>query len=384
MTAQHFNGFTPLPPYPTPDMPDDTYNAAAYATTEAYPVMIAEMTTAATVVENNANLSEQQAGLANTAALAAAARLADVQTAANGAFAAANYKGEWSTLTGALNVPATVTHLGRLWYLKLNLANVTTQTPALGSTYWGEVSRNDFTVLPSPSGWTLAADRGFYRMSSGSSVLQLPASPFHGMVVAAVNVSGTLTPVIHRNGKTICGDAEDYVMNVLNWQIALQYDSASNDWVRINGVTAYTAAQPAIASANAWSAPQNFTGGLNMNGYPVVARGSNANGEYVQLADGTQICRLRFGQTSALAINALTSGLYVSLREWTFPVPFVDYPDLRAVCEGTPSDPWPPSLILVPSDVVPTRGSVFVYHAATSATIKVGSTFNMTAIGKWR
>jgi len=290
MTVQHFNGFTPLPQYPTPEMPDDAYNAAAYATTAAYPVMIAEMSNAAAIVENNANHSTQQANAASTSAQTAADRLADVQTAANGAFAAANYKGEWSTLTGALNVPATVTHLGRLWYLKLNLANVTTQAPALGSTYWGEVSRNDFTVLPCPAGTTNAADRGLYRMTAATSVLLLPAAPWHGMVVAAANVSGTLTPVISRNGKTICGDAENFTMNVLGFQIVLQYDSMSGDWVRVSGVTAFTAAQPAIGTSNIWTALQNFTGGLNMNGIPIVERGSNTDGDYVRYADGTQFC----------------------------------------------------------------------------------------------
>ncbi|UXC19170.1 hypothetical protein [Comamonas squillarum] len=115
----------------------------------------------------------------------------------------------------------------------------------------------------------------------------------------------------------------------------------------------------------------------------IIQRGSNANGEFVRYADGAQICRLRFGQVSALAINSVASGLYVSLREWTFPAAFVDYPTLCSACEGTPSDPWPPSLILVSSDLLPTRGSVFVYHASASTTIKVGSTFNMTAIGRW-
>lgn len=249
---------------PNNNMDEATFNVTAENFTTQMAPWGGDVKAVADSAKTNAEYSNQRANDSNTSAETAAARLIDVQTAANGAFAAANYKGEWSTLTGALNVPATVTHLGRLWYLKLNLANVTTQAPALGSTYWGEVSRNDFTVFPCPAGTTIAADRGMYRMSSGSSVLQLPASPFHGMVVAAVNVSGTLSPYIQRNGKTICGDAEDYVMNVLNWQIMLQFDSASNDWVRINGVTAYTAAQPAIASANTWTAPQNFTGGLSV------------------------------------------------------------------------------------------------------------------------
>ena len=248
---------------PNNNMDEATFNVTAETFTSNMPQWGGDLKAVADSAKTNAEYSNQRANDSNTSAETAAARLVDVQTAANGAFAAANYKGEWSTLSGALNVPATVTHLGRLWYLKLNLANVTTQAPALGSTYWGEVSRNDFTVLPCPAGTTLAADRCMYRMSSGSSVLQLPASPFHGMVVAAVNASGTLTPYIQRNGKTIGGDAEDYLMNQLGWQIMLQFDSASNDWVRISGVTAYTAAQPAIASANTWLAPQNFSAGLS-------------------------------------------------------------------------------------------------------------------------
>lgn len=275
---------------PNNNMDEATYNVTAENFTGNMPPWGADVKAVADSAKTNAEYSNQRAGDANTAAETAAARLVDVQTAANGAFAAANYKGEWSTLSGALNVPATVTHLGRLWYLKLNLANVASQTPTLGSAYWGEVSRNDFTVLPCPAGSTNASDRCLYVMSSASSVLVLPANPADGVVVAAVNTSGTLTPSISRNGKTILGDAENFTMNVLNFQIVLQYFAAQNNWVQVMGVTAYTAAQPAINSSNTFTAPQNFTGGLNMNGNPVVAKGSNANGEYVRYADGTQIC----------------------------------------------------------------------------------------------
>ncbi|WP_313330346.1 hypothetical protein [Comamonas sp.] len=187
---------------------------------------------------DNAEDARLKALAAEGSAETAAARLVDVQTAANGAFAAANYKGEWSTLSGALNVPATVTHLGRLWYLKLNLANVTTQAPALGSAYWGEVSRNDYIPFNAPAGNTNAIDRGFYRMTSASSVVVLPAAPWHGMVVAVVNVSDSLSPYINRNGKTICGEAANYLVNLRGAQIVLMYDANSGDWLRVNGVTA--------------------------------------------------------------------------------------------------------------------------------------------------
>lgn len=51
------------------------------------------------------------------------------------ASAAANYKGPWSSLTGALNMPASVSHNGNYWALNANLANVTTSTPGVSSNW---------------------------------------------------------------------------------------------------------------------------------------------------------------------------------------------------------------------------------------------------------
>lgn len=55
-------------------------------------------------------------------------------------FAAANFAGEWAGLTGARNIPTSVRHVGRLWMLLQNLANVASQTPADGSAYWMDVT----------------------------------------------------------------------------------------------------------------------------------------------------------------------------------------------------------------------------------------------------
>lgn len=56
-------------------------------------------------------------------------------TAAQAALAGANFKGAWSSLTGALNTPATVQHNGQVWLLTANLANVTTATPGVSSSW---------------------------------------------------------------------------------------------------------------------------------------------------------------------------------------------------------------------------------------------------------
>ena len=49
--------------------------------------------------------------------------------------AAANFKGLWSGLSGALNVPAMVYHLGAYWVLAANVANVATAVPGTSSSW---------------------------------------------------------------------------------------------------------------------------------------------------------------------------------------------------------------------------------------------------------
>lgn len=57
------------------------------------------------------------------------------QTMANTASGTANFKGNWSALTGALNTPASVYHNSKLWLLLTNLANVTTATPGVSASW---------------------------------------------------------------------------------------------------------------------------------------------------------------------------------------------------------------------------------------------------------
>lgn len=69
----------------------------------------------------NANIVSQ---LNNAAALAATAA-----HAATAASAVTNYRGAWVGLSGALNTPASVLHLGRLWLLTASTANVVADVP---------------------------------------------------------------------------------------------------------------------------------------------------------------------------------------------------------------------------------------------------------------
>jgi hypothetical protein len=51
--------------------------------------------------------------------------------AAAAALGAANYKGEWSTLTGALAIPASVSHNDSVWLLTESVADVTAVEPGV-------------------------------------------------------------------------------------------------------------------------------------------------------------------------------------------------------------------------------------------------------------
>jgi hypothetical protein len=108
-----------MTPLPTPPQRADSATFAARGDTflAALPAFVTE-----------ANLLQADV-TAQAAAASTAAGARDV------ALASANYKGLWTALTGALNIPASVYHLGNFWVLTSNLANVTTQEPGTGSVW---------------------------------------------------------------------------------------------------------------------------------------------------------------------------------------------------------------------------------------------------------
>ena len=125
----------PVPVDALPVAPDP--NDRATFEPRAYPFTVAlggpfrsQMNALAVNVSNNAAEAELSA---NTAVSAAASATAARDTA----FAAANFKGNWSDLTGALAMPACVRHSGRFWVLVANLANVTAATPGVSASWVG-------------------------------------------------------------------------------------------------------------------------------------------------------------------------------------------------------------------------------------------------------
>lgn len=118
---------TTLPPNPDPYDPG-TFAAKSAALLGA----LAQFVSEANALQVDVNMN---AAAASTA-----------QSMRDAAQAAANYKGVWSALTGALNIPASVFHNNNFWILTSNLANVATAEPGAGGV-WAPV--NGFrTPLP--------------------------------------------------------------------------------------------------------------------------------------------------------------------------------------------------------------------------------------------
>jgi hypothetical protein len=106
----------------------------------------------------------------------------------------------------------------------------------------------------------------------------------------------------------------------------------------------------------------------------VIERGSNANGEYVRFADGTQICT-RTNLSAANASTALGSLFRSSANvTWTFPAVFAAAPVVSGCCDD--ADCW--------LSVVGAPGSTSAALRVISAVTKASAlTVRATATGRW-
>ena len=74
------------------------------------------------------------------------------QLSANTAIGAANYKGEWSSLSGAISKPASVSHNGLLWLLINDLSNIELSEPSPSNPDWMQITQlSKRTVIITPA-----------------------------------------------------------------------------------------------------------------------------------------------------------------------------------------------------------------------------------------
>lgn len=128
-----------------------------------------------------ADSTEANATEAEAAAATATAQASAAVAARDTAFAAANFKGNWGDLTGALAMPACVRHSGRFWVLLASLGDVTTAAPGVSAS-WAAL---DAGTVPSQTlsvaGATVNAVVSVrYLLAANNIVLNAPTASIKG------------------------------------------------------------------------------------------------------------------------------------------------------------------------------------------------------------
>jgi hypothetical protein len=113
----------PITALPTPPSRSDPANFAERADDflGALPNFVTQVNATAVTIQNS-----------DTASAAAALSASNSNAAA---MATANFKGAWSSLTGALAIPASVSHSSKIWVLVSSVADVTTVVPGVSSNW---------------------------------------------------------------------------------------------------------------------------------------------------------------------------------------------------------------------------------------------------------
>jgi len=156
----------PITPLPTPPSRNDptTFADRGDALLGALPTFVTEANALETAVEADKDAAASSAAAAYDSATAAAESATEADTVgsahvaaalghANNAAASANFKGAWSSLTGALSKPASVSHNGLVWLLLNDLADVTTSEPGV-SADWERFVVVHYDEFTSSGTWT--------------------------------------------------------------------------------------------------------------------------------------------------------------------------------------------------------------------------------------
>lgn len=112
-------------------------------------------------------------------------------------------------------------------------------------------------------------------------------------------------------------------------------------------------------------------GTVASGGGAIMEQGSTANGDYLRLADGTQICTTQFNVADvATAIGAMFMS---STFNWYFPQPFVAPPALFG--SGGSTSRWVGG--------VPATNAIGSLRVMSPVSVATGTTANAMAIGRW-
>jgi hypothetical protein len=107
----------------------------------------------------------------------------------------------------------------------------------------------------------------------------------------------------------------------------------------------------------------------------VIQRGSNANGEYVRFADGTQICTFNYSAGSQAISSAFLGGFRTGGLTWTYPIAFTATPIVSIQANDASAF----------GSSISTAGATNVLFFLTAVTSQAAATrtCHVTAIGRW-
>lgn len=185
---------------PTP--PSRSSSPATFA--DDSDAFVAALTTFATEANALAVDANADAAAAASSASASSASATASAASANSAAASANYKGEWSTLSGALSKPASVSHNGAFWLLLNNLANVASSTPSPSNADW-LFSSGTRWVNYTASATLSKNSQNVIKATSGAANMTLPAMLASDFVVLHNSAASTQVVKLINAGYTIRG-----------------------------------------------------------------------------------------------------------------------------------------------------------------------------------
>lgn len=123
-------------------------------------------------------------------------------TASAAAIASANYKGLWSSLTGALAIPASVAYADKVWMLTESVADVAAHVPGVSSK-WLQLGGNLTPVAQETA--TLTADRTLTSSSAGVQVVTPSGVGYSVILPDATTLSAGKQYIVRNAGSSPIG-----------------------------------------------------------------------------------------------------------------------------------------------------------------------------------
>ena len=334
---------TPISPLPTPPTPGDSpvdFNVKAFALLGGLPTFVTEANAQAAGLDASVAAAGEQATIATTKAgeaLTSADNAALSKTGADGARDAAVLAKNAAELAldsfddrylGAKAVAPTLDNDGKALLI--------------GALYWD-------TALPGMRSW------------NGGAWVTLPAA--------------TAAAISNTPSGSISATTVQAAINELDTEKV-----AKTEVIAIaNGGTGATSANAAADAIGAFRKGTILGTVSQSAGVPtgaVIESGSNANGKYVRLADGTQICFVQL--TAAGNISTAYGSVYTTgTKGWTFPAAFVAVPSTTVSESSGVGDCWG-GLGVASSTTTNTT-----FQLLRAGPFSAVPTAALTAVGRW-